>query len=308
MIISTVLVVSFLTFPTGPLMAIDAAELVEESKDPVIREFDFSYSKDGKSVVYYRSVGRATPDLFVKHGKLAPVNISRSDDYWEIEPDMSPDGTEIVYSAGQSMADIGLRIMNADGSNDRELYDKEGNEGGAAWSPDGKRVLFWSINLAEKTSDILVLRKGGHTPLNLTEDLPGHASGGEWTADGTEIIYGYKATEDGPDEFYIMAADGSHKRQVTFGGERKFGAIVSPDGKWVVYCGPSANGSTDIFAQRLAGHAKGKSPVNLTNSADEHEFFISFTPDGSQLIFSHGNGKIGYHKGAMLTSVIQRAG
>ena len=304
---AVLVIVSIFTLLAGLLLAASAAEPPEETKKPVIREFDFSYSKDGKSVVYYRSVGPATPDLYIQQGRTAPVNITNSDDYWEIEPDISPDGTQIIYSAGQSMADIGLRIMNADGTNDREFYDEEGNEGGAAWSPDGKKILFWSLNLQQKTSDIFIVGKDGIRPVNLTSELSGQASGAEWLADGNEIIYGYKSGESETEEFFIMAADGSHKRQLTFGGERKFGGIISPDGKWLVYCGPSANGSTDIFAQLLTSRDGDTNRVNLTDTADEHEFFISFTPDGSQLVYSHGNGKIGYHQGTILTSAIQPA-
>ncbi len=56
-------------------------------------------------------------------------------------PDWSPDGSRIAY---QSLAtgNGDIYVMNADGTNQRQLTDTPQPEFGAAWSPDGGQIAF----------------------------------------------------------------------------------------------------------------------------------------------------------------------
>src|SRR5512143_3959314 len=60
------------------------------------------------------------------------------------EPDISPDGTTLVYSAfGQ--ADRDLFTLPAGGTAEpRLLFSGPGNDAAPRWSPDGKSVVFSS--------------------------------------------------------------------------------------------------------------------------------------------------------------------
>ncbi|MFN8110934.1 MAG: hypothetical protein U0Y82_13980 [Thermoleophilia bacterium] len=63
--------------------------------------------------------------------------------YGESMPAWSPDGTRIVYdrlTGSRPNADI--YVMNADGTNQRQLVASRGADGEPDFTPDGQRVLF----------------------------------------------------------------------------------------------------------------------------------------------------------------------
>ena len=63
------------------------------------------------------------------------------DDYWAV---WSPDGKQIAFDrTGNGPAAGGdIWVMNADGSDQRELTDNPDDNFGSAWSPDGKQIAF----------------------------------------------------------------------------------------------------------------------------------------------------------------------
>jgi TolB protein len=58
-------------------------------------------------------------------------------------PDWSPVGDQIVYQSPKS-GSWDLYLINADGSNQRQLTNDPAIEGLAAWSPDGQWVAYLS--------------------------------------------------------------------------------------------------------------------------------------------------------------------
>jgi Tol biopolymer transport system component len=56
-------------------------------------------------------------------------------------PDWSPDGTKIAYEDGES-PNGRIFVMNADGTGQHPLTHGPGDDFGAAWSPDGRRIAF----------------------------------------------------------------------------------------------------------------------------------------------------------------------
>ena len=66
---------------------------------------------------------------------------------WADHPELSPDGKTIVYERGwfDVMKDrkrSNLWIIGADGGGHRPLTTGAANDGGATWSPDGKRLAW----------------------------------------------------------------------------------------------------------------------------------------------------------------------
>ena len=88
-----------------------------------------------------------------------------------------------------------IYVMNADGSNQTRLTFDPANDFYARWSPDGKRIAFFS---QRAPGGIFVMQANGSgvTPL-VTGDEP------DWSPDGKQIAFVYGAG------IYVAGADGS---------------------------------------------------------------------------------------------------
>jgi Tol biopolymer transport system component len=132
-------------------------------------------------------------------------------------PSWSPEGGRIVYNDYSGDVPY-LAVMNADGSGQRSLgaslVQRLSGIGGAeepAWSPDGKKIAFVSV---ENDADIYVMDAGGKERTRLT-DIPGNDHWPPtWSPSGDRIAF----TSDGADEvgdIYVMNADGSGLTRLT---------------------------------------------------------------------------------------------
>src|SRR5262249_54257914 len=93
----------------------------------------------------------------------------------------SPDGSKITFArAGGCFWDLcstqDLWVVNADGSNPTKLADRAG---GAAWSPDGTKIIFGkSVNFAQ--SDIYTMNPDGSGLTNVTNTNGKDESSPSW--------------------------------------------------------------------------------------------------------------------------------
>ena len=176
---------------------------------------------------------------------------------WAADPQISPDGSRIVFARGafDIMKDgthSRLWIINSDGTNLRPLLDESREASSPVWSPDGSKVLF--VSSAEGKSDIYVrwMDSGQEAKLSHLEQAPRAMS---WSRDGKWIAFVAFVPEDFPSviqmpakpegatwapapkyidqlvyrndgfgyarrghrHLFILTADGGTPRQVTFG-------------------------------------------------------------------------------------------
>jgi Tol biopolymer transport system component len=90
-------------------------------------------------------------------------------------PAWAPDGTKIAFLRSYSDGEQDLYVMNADGSDQKQLYLVAGYSnyhmiGSPTWSPDSK-MIAWSVNEISPGSDILYR-------MALTDTLPTRVFGG----------------------------------------------------------------------------------------------------------------------------------
>ena len=127
---------------------------------------------------------------------------------WEqvADPQLSPDGTQIVYTRRyvnklEDKFESALWIMNADGTRSRFLV----KGAGARWSPDGTRILFTADGDPKGTQ--LFVRwmdaEGATSQITHVTETPGNPA---WTPDGKAIAFTLFVADETPWRISMPAA------------------------------------------------------------------------------------------------------
>lgn len=252
------------------------------------------------------------------------------------DPQLSPDGTRVVYVVGSYTADS-TRYQNdlwlgtlATGEQ-RRLTSTDSDEDAPRWSPDGRTLAFLTDREAPGSSAkgnqvwTLPLDGGEATPLT---QAPAGVVRYEWFANGTSLAY---LAPEGPsaagreraarkDDSRVMSERPGYSRVWTI--ERASGRTaaitpaetfvssftLAPDGKRVVYCvqsEPGFNGrsETDLFSLPVGG---GK-PVALVQRPGM-DMSPKYSHDGRWIAFVSHDGKPGGSPSPASICVVPAAG
>ena len=202
--------------------------LFERNGDVFIRDADGSetqltngivnsatISPDGSRVVYVGLVrspggGCCIHGLYAVDADGGPaVKLVEAQNTVE-DPTFSPDGTQIAYVDGSGDHDHHVWVMNADGSNAREVLSRDCvcQVHGLAWSPRGDRIAI----AIEGTISTFAPDGSDFTPIITGGDRP------YWSGDGSRIAYALACFETTREcAFAVADADGSNAQEVGFG-------------------------------------------------------------------------------------------
>jgi dipeptidyl aminopeptidase/acylaminoacyl peptidase len=121
--------------------------------------------------------------------KLEPMDMFNVQ--WDLNPQISPDGSQIVYE--RHFADVigdewhsNLWIVNFDGGNNRPLTTGNYNDSDPRWSPDGKRLAYVSDRDGKPQIYVRWMDTGQTTRLTNLAHPP---AGISWSPDGKEIAF-----------------------------------------------------------------------------------------------------------------------
>ncbi|HET8773781.1 MAG TPA: S9 family peptidase [Thermoanaerobaculia bacterium] len=227
-------------------------------------------------------------------------------------PRWSPDGRRIAYvltkaDLEKSAYDSNVRIIDADGTNDRQLTFARGADFRPRWSPDGKTIAFLSDR--DGKNAVWLLDPDGGEARKLV-DPPAAVRDFEWSPDGKSIAF-TRIDEPAAEEtkraaekddarvvgegakrvhLYLAEVGSGAVRRLTTGGFSIFTFSWSPDGTQIAFDRGPGTGlddlyRTDIYAVSVAtGELK---PLVVRPGAERSPVY---SPDGKWLAFTSWGG------------------
>ena len=201
----------------------------------------------------------------------------------EMFPSLSPDGSQVVYSAyseGGKHAELMVQTT-APVPGRRITQTPEGVEDTMpAWSPDGRQIAFARLGPGE-ACNILVIPASGGDARTITGCQPGWEAGVSWHPDGRHLVttlMGAKA-DDGAIYTIDMASGAWTRLPYLKGtGDADLSPVYSPDGKWIAF---HRNVSlSDVWRVPAAGGT----PERLTDLRT-NIFSLAWAPEGGSIVF-----------------------
>lgn len=267
----------------------------------------------------------APPGDHQPHNRFQPAEVFELE--YASDPQISPDGSWIVYvrNGFDILKDKGrstLWQIAADGSDHRALTTGETEVRSPRWSPDGKRLLYLSVE--DKVAQIRVRWMDNGQVTRLTH-LNRSARGIVWSPDGKQIAFQqfvpakpvsavqmpeqpekadwgppiryierlkYRADgkgylEEGNTHLFVVPAQGGTPRQVTRGAFDHGPPIWTADGKHLIF---SANLHPDFEFQPLNSEiytvAVSDGSIRALTDRNGPDTSPALSPDGSLLAYT----------------------
>jgi Tol biopolymer transport system component len=206
-----------------------------------------------------------------------------TDASWSSEfPKWSPDGKRIAFSANPG-GRYQIFVMNADGSDVRQVTRAEHDAIEQAWFPDGKRIAFteqrrtgldrsytlWSIDLETQMLERLI------PEFSDSSGLPEFSPAAPLLAFTGKKLLGW--------DVFVYDLKSKTITQVTRGGNA-CRPHFSPDGRKIAFVSSQADGKGDIWIMNPDGSGQDR----LTDLPDTFDYYPSWSADGRTIVFASG--------------------
>jgi Tol biopolymer transport system component len=252
-----------------------------------------SVDPDGERLVFSQKIGGTEYEnseihtLLIKKQALTRLT---ENDHWDLYPVWSPDGSQIAYLSWRDTT-LDIYLMNADGGNQRSLYDSGFHDADIDWI--GEQIVFTS------QSKIWIIKEDGSNPHPLTN--PPRA--GEWgqanlpfgdydprlSPDGSQVVFSRLVDDQsahGNYDLFIMDIDGTSQKNLTGSGHTQGLSSWSPSGDKILYI-ISAIGGQGVY-DLYSVNSDGSENRSLTPTYLPTDFLIHgarFAPDSSAVYF-----------------------
>ena len=191
-----------------------------------------AWSPDGQKIAFRRVVGvipcgtggcgTADSDIYVMNADgSGQQNLTRKAAFRLGSPAWSPDGQKLAFQRRSKGTNWEIFVINADGSGQRNLTRNRSHDMDAAWSPDGRRIVFRTTRHGKW--EVYVMNANGSGQRRLTRTAANEARP-RWSPDGRKIAFTREV--GGNFELYVMNTDGSGQKRLT---------PNSPVDRWVAY-------------------------------------------------------------------------
>ena len=174
------------------------------------------WSPDGKKVAYVSTQFKIQIYDLV-HQTLTPLTDGSLG--MEENPDWSPDGSRIVFSAIEG-GNQDIFIINTDGTGLDRVTNHLAIDASPDWSPDGMKIAFSSTRDGDRIEDIFVIdlsqgmEEDGNNPIQLTFGDTFDIDP-DWNPDGSIIVYASLSQGAHHATLFLVDANGISRFQLT---------------------------------------------------------------------------------------------
>ena len=126
----------------------------------------------------------------------------------------SPDGSQFVFSRGDTSSAIGpdIWVADRDGTNLRQLTDGAAGDYAARFSPSGRQILFERVE-DDVSPSLMLMDADGQNLRRIAGADDEVIFDAAWSPDGTHILaIGHSGEEGDPNWLAVMDSDGDNRR------------------------------------------------------------------------------------------------
>lgn len=181
---------------------LDGSSLVALTKGPAYHA-ECAYSHDGSQIVYASNEDGSMNLYTMKSDGTDSKQITHTKDCYNGGPFFAPDGTQIVFRADRDRADyLQIYLIQADGTNERQLTRNGAVNWAPYWHPDGKVIAFTTSLHGHRHYEIYLLHVDRGIQYRLTHS-PSFDGLPVFSPDGTKLLWTSKRGQDNTSQIFI---------------------------------------------------------------------------------------------------------